>query len=84
LAHSFPLSDVRQALDEARRQGSLAWELRAAMSLARRLGDQGRLAEASAILRPVYDQFVEGADTADLVAAKRLLVNVTQVRWIVK
>jgi hypothetical protein len=44
----------------------------------------GSLAEASAILRPAYDRFVEGADTADLVAAKRLLVNVTQVRWIVK
>src|SRR6266851_9786027 len=32
----------RQALDRARRQGALSWELRAATSLARLLRDQGR------------------------------------------
>ena len=32
----------RQALDWARRQGALSWELRAATSLARLLCDQGR------------------------------------------
>jgi predicted ATPase len=63
----------RQALDWARRQGALAWELRAAMSLARLLRDQGRSADAVALLQPVYDRFTEGFDTADLKTAKALL-----------
>ena len=63
----------RQALDWARRQGALSWELRAATSLARLLSDQGRSADASALLRPVYDRFTEGFETADLKAAKALL-----------
>jgi predicted ATPase len=45
----------RQALDWARRQGTLSWELRAATSLARLLHDQGRSADAMALLQPVYD-----------------------------
>ena len=36
----------RQALNEARRQAALSWELRAATSLARWLCDRGRAAEA--------------------------------------
>jgi predicted ATPase len=63
----------RQALDWARRQGALSWELRAATSLARLLSDQGRSADATALLQPVYDRFTEGFDTADLKAAKALL-----------
>ncbi len=63
----------RQALDEARHQGALSWELRAATSLARLLRDQGRHADAIACLRPVYDRFTEGFETADLIAAKELL-----------
>jgi len=63
----------RQALDEARRQEALAWELRAATSLARLLRDQVRTAEALGALRPVYDRFTEGFDTSDLILAKRLL-----------
>jgi predicted ATPase len=63
----------RQALDWARRQGALSWELRAATSLARLLSDQGRSADATGFLQPVYDRFTEGFDTADLKAAKALL-----------
>jgi predicted ATPase len=63
----------RQALDWARRQGVLTLELRAATSLARLLRDQGRSADAVALLMPVYDRFTEGFDTADLKAAKALL-----------
>jgi predicted ATPase/DNA-binding winged helix-turn-helix (wHTH) protein len=63
----------RQALDWAHRQGALFWELRAATSLARLWRDQGRPAEAIALLQPVYDRFTEGFDTADLKAAKALL-----------
>jgi predicted ATPase len=66
-------NDFRQALDWARRQGALSWELRAATSLARLLRDQERRAEAPALLQSVYDRFTEGFDTADLRAAKALL-----------
>jgi predicted ATPase len=63
----------RQALDWARRQGALSWELRAATSLARMWCGQGRSKEARTLLGPVYDRFIEGFETADLKAAKALL-----------
>jgi len=63
----------RQALDWARRQGALSWELRAATSLARLWRDQNRTKAAREILAPVYDRFTEGFKTADLKAAKLLL-----------
>ena len=63
----------QRALDWAHRQGALSWELRAAASLARLLRDQGRSAEALALLQPIYDRFTEGFGTADLKAAKALL-----------
>jgi predicted ATPase/DNA-binding winged helix-turn-helix (wHTH) protein len=63
----------RQALDGARRQEMLSCELRAATSLARLLRDQGRTADATACLQPIYDRFTEGFGTADLIAAKQLL-----------
>jgi len=72
-AAETPEALFREALGEARRQGALSWELRAATSLARLLRNQRRPADAIACLRPVYDRFTEGFDTADLIAAKRLL-----------
>jgi predicted ATPase len=63
----------RQALEEARGHGALSWELQAAISLARLRVVQGRSAEASMLLRPVYDRFTEGFDTADLKTAQALL-----------
>jgi predicted ATPase/DNA-binding winged helix-turn-helix (wHTH) protein len=63
----------RQGLDWARRQGALSWELRAATSLARLLGKQGRSVDGLTILRPVYDRFTEGFDTADLKSANGLV-----------
>jgi predicted ATPase len=62
-----------QALDWARRQGALPWELRTANSLARMWRDQGRGNEARELLAPVYHRFTEGFDTADLKATKTLL-----------
>jgi predicted ATPase len=64
---------LRRALDGAREQGALSWELRAATSLARSLRSQGRCSDAITCLRPIYDRFTEGFGTADLIAAKRLL-----------
>ena len=63
----------RRALDGAREHGTPSWELRAATSLARLLRHQGRTADATTCLQPVYDRFTEGFGTADLIAAKRLL-----------
>ena len=63
----------RQALDWARRQGALSWELRAATSLARLLRDRDRIGEARDLLAPIYERFTEGFGTADLLTAKALL-----------
>jgi non-specific serine/threonine protein kinase len=62
-----------RALDWARRQNALSWELRAATSLAQLWQDHGRSADAAALLQAVYDRFSEGFATADLKAAKALL-----------
>jgi predicted ATPase len=66
-------SCFRQALDVARRQEAKALELRAAMSLARLWQQQGKRADAQALLAPVYSWFTEGFETADLQEAKALL-----------
>ena len=63
----------RQALDWARQQGALSWELRAATSLALLLRNRCRPSDAMAVLQPVYDRFTEGFGTADLKAARALL-----------
>jgi predicted ATPase len=63
----------QQALTIARRQQAKSWELRAAMSLSRLWQQQGKRAEASELLAPVYGWFTEGFDTADLQEAKALL-----------
>src|SRR5271166_6523582 len=51
---------------------SLAWELRAATSLARLWQLQHRVAEARELLGSVYGRFTEGFATADLREARRL------------
>jgi predicted ATPase len=72
-----PAADIEKvflaSLDEARRQGALAWELRTATSLARLWQASGRLPEAGALLRPVYARLTEGFATADAGAARDLL-----------
>jgi predicted ATPase len=60
------------ALGIAREQEAKLWELRAAVSLARLWGEQGRRAEAHDLLVPVYGWFTEGFDTPDLKQAKAL------------
>ena len=63
----------QQALAVARRQQAKSLELRAAMSLSRLWQQQGKRAEAQALLAPIYGWFTEGFDTADLQEAKALL-----------
>jgi len=66
-----------QALDWARRQGALSWELRCGISLARLLQEQGRIGEAHELLSEVYGCFTEGFDTVDLKNAKSLLASLS-------
>ena len=64
-----------QSLEWSRRQGARAWELRTAIDLAALWAGQSRREAARALLQPVFEQFVEGLDTADLKAADRLLAT---------
>ncbi len=63
----------RAALNIARQQEALLWELRAALSLSRARVDQGRGSEVRQLVAQVYDRFTEGFETPDLRAAKTLL-----------
>ncbi len=58
-----------RALDLARRQGCLAWELRCAATLGRLVADRGERHRAIEIVGPVVDKFTEGFATADMRAA---------------
>ena len=49
------------------------FELRATVSLARLIANQGRRDEARMMLTDIYNWFTEGFDTVDLKEAKRLL-----------
>ncbi|QIO64049.1 hypothetical protein HA462_02850 [Rhizobium leguminosarum bv. trifolii] len=57
----------------ARAQGAVAWELRAATNLAEIWLAKNDTARGLASLLPIYEQFTEGFETADLRAAARLL-----------
>jgi tetratricopeptide (TPR) repeat protein len=63
----------RQALDLAGEQGALLWQLRVAVSFARLRLRQDRPEQARQILAPVYSQFNEGFDAADLRTACAML-----------
>ena len=66
-----------RALAVARAQQAKSWELRAAMSMARLLRDQGKRDEARDQLAPVYGWFTEGFDTLDLKEAKAVMEQLT-------
>src|SRR5262249_50386454 len=62
-----------QSLELSRSRGALSWALRAATDLARLMAYRGQSEKAHALLLPIYQQFAEGSDTADLMTARRLL-----------
>ena len=65
----------RTALEYARGQGALAWELRIATSLARLRATEGHRAEARETLESVCARFTEGQQTADYRTALSLLAG---------
>ena len=71
-------ASYRLSLELSRRQDGRSWELRTAVDLAEVLSARGKYAEATSVLRPVYGQFTEGWDTADLMAAKCLPARLEQ------
>jgi predicted ATPase/DNA-binding winged helix-turn-helix (wHTH) protein len=72
-AHQAAEDYFLQALDWARRQGALSWELRAATSQARLWHQNRKTADAEGLLSSVYDRFTEGFETADLRTARALI-----------
>jgi GAF domain-containing protein len=63
-------ADLTESLEQ---QTATSEVLRAATSLARLWGEQGRRSEACDLLHPIYGWFTEGLGTADLMEAKSLL-----------
>jgi class 3 adenylate cyclase/tetratricopeptide (TPR) repeat protein len=66
-------ADFLDAIALAQRMSAKAWELRAAMNLARLWRDQGRRQQARDLLAPVYSWFTQGFDVLDLKDSKALL-----------
>jgi predicted ATPase len=61
------------SLDWSRRQETLSWELRTAISLARLHSQDKHPNTSRNLLRTVYAKFTEGHTSADLVVARRIL-----------
>jgi len=70
---------LANSLSTARQQEARLLELRAATSLARLWGEQGRRSEARELLAPVSGWFTEGFDTADLKEAKAQLESLLSI-----
>ncbi len=73
-------ASLHQAISIAQHQHAKSWELRAVTSLARLWQSQGRRDDARELLGNVYGWFTEGFDTADLIDAKALLVELEEGR----
>ncbi|MDM0001017.1 winged helix-turn-helix domain-containing protein [Variovorax sp. J22P240] len=79
---SAPAADLQSAeqclldaIDFARRQGALSWELRASNSLAGLWLRQRRVEPARRLLAPIHGRFSEGHRTVDLITARDLLTT---------
>jgi predicted ATPase/class 3 adenylate cyclase len=69
---------LRASIECARRQRAKSWELRSATTLAALLARKGRPDAARDLLSPVYEWFIEGSDTKDLIEARKLLEELAQ------
>ena len=77
---SMPVKGLSEAeglflnsIELARRQSAQSWHLRAATSLARLWGGNGRVDDARDLLASAYERFTEGFETIDLQIARELL-----------
>lgn len=70
-------TSLQRALGLARDQGALAWELRAATSLARLWGYQGKAQDGIRLLEGVLGRFREGFGDADLITARALVADLS-------
>ena len=66
---------LTEAISVAQKQGVLGFALRAATELAEIERGNGHFDAALAALKPVYDRFEEGFETADLRRARKLLIE---------
>ena len=73
-----PEACLGRALTLARRQAMRAFELRAATALSRLWFARGRGVAARRLLEPICRWFTEGADTADMRAARALLAEMSE------
>jgi predicted ATPase len=64
-----------QSLDLSRRKGAKAWDLRAAIDLAKLLVERSHRQDAKRLLQSALDGFAEGSDTADIKTAKGFLLT---------
>ena len=67
-------NELQLAIEIAHRQNAKSFQLRATMTLAQILSDQGRCTEAHDLLAHIYAWFTEGFDTPDLRDARALLM----------
>ena len=72
-AHEDAEATLKEAITVAQGQAAKVLELRAATSLGRLWQEQGKDADARALLEPLYGWFTEGHQTADLRDAKAVL-----------
>jgi hypothetical protein len=64
---------LEKAMDLARQQSALAFELRAGLELARIWIGRDEVQRATDLVAPIYSRFSEGFGTPDLVMARELL-----------
>jgi predicted ATPase/DNA-binding winged helix-turn-helix (wHTH) protein len=76
-----PLSETSllASVEQARRHGALAWELRSAIDLARVWIGQERTVDAAALLGGLQARFSEGFGTADLKSASLLMDHLVRL-----
>jgi predicted ATPase len=63
----------RRAIEVARRQSAMSFELRTALGLCRLWQKNGKLEEGQDLLQDIYGRFTEGFATADLQEAQALM-----------
>ena len=64
---------LMQSLELSRRKGAKAWELRAAIDLAKLFAERGRRQDAKRLLQSAFEGFAMDSETADIRAANSLL-----------